>query len=168
MNDLPLLNGQSGRYALAGDFTSSTSYSGAVIGTFNGTLEGLGHTISNLTINSGSNSVGLIGNLNAGATVRDIALVDYSIGGSNNSNPATLVNRPGITTRSVPTATAMLSAASVDWPAFRPDRSRLSCSLSCEPASASPPANAANSSSRVHPSPIVDASATTTASSATT
>ena len=51
------------------------------------------------------------------------------VGGSNSSNPATLVNRPGITTSSVPSATAMLSAASFDWPPFRPDRSRLSCRL---------------------------------------
>jgi filamentous hemagglutinin family protein len=81
MSDLPGLNNQTGLYALANDLTAGT-YNAAVISSFSGTLEGLGHTISNLTIaSSGNAAVGLIGQLNSG-TVRDLGLINASISGT--------------------------------------------------------------------------------------
>ncbi|MFT3939335.1 filamentous hemagglutinin N-terminal domain-containing protein [Rhodopseudomonas sp.] len=92
MADVAGVNGNlSGRYALASNLDASgTTYttgviaggdsSGSIPTAFNGTLEGLGHTISNLTIAGGSNSfVGLIGN--SGGTVRDIGLTAAAISG---------------------------------------------------------------------------------------
>lgn len=84
-----------GNYALAGnlyatsDGTASgapTSYSNAVITSLDGTLAGLGHTISSLTINASStNNIGLIGQITApNATIRDIGLIGAHITGQNN------------------------------------------------------------------------------------
>ncbi len=80
--------GLSGRYALArGLDASGVTYTDAVVagqnGTqlFSGTLEGLGHTVANLTISGGGNNyVGLIGRSNG--TVRDIGVVGGSVSGS--------------------------------------------------------------------------------------
>ncbi|CAN2533919.1 hypothetical+protein [Methylocapsa aurea] len=75
-----------GYYALAQDLDASdTTYSKAVIGTLTGTLAGLGHTISNLTVSAGSNTASLIGTLGSptiAAAIRDIGLVNVSIVGS--------------------------------------------------------------------------------------
>jgi filamentous hemagglutinin family protein len=46
---------------------------------FTGRFEGLGHTISNLTINSSSQYVGLFGYLGSAAVVRDLGLVNAKI-----------------------------------------------------------------------------------------
>ncbi|MDE1991420.1 MAG: filamentous hemagglutinin N-terminal domain-containing protein, partial [Rhizobiaceae bacterium] len=76
-------SGLSGNYALAKSLDASgTTYTDAVIapdssGSFTGMLEGLGNTISGLTINSGDQYVGLIGQLNG--RVRDIGLIGGSI-----------------------------------------------------------------------------------------
>ena len=61
----------------------ATPYTGAVVNTFNGTLEGLGHTISNLTIGGSSDNVGLIGQLGATGTIRDLGVVGGSVSGYN-------------------------------------------------------------------------------------
>src|SRR5207248_2489834 len=49
----------------------------------NGTVEGLGHTISNLTIDVSSDyygdNIGLIDQMNSGATVRDLGLPSVNI-----------------------------------------------------------------------------------------
>lgn len=73
-------------YALAQDIDASgVTYSQAVIGALTGTLAGLGHTISNLTINNatGAGNVALIGVLGSSsaksATVRDIGLVNANV-----------------------------------------------------------------------------------------
>ncbi|WP_411877753.1 YDG domain-containing protein [Polaromonas sp. YR568] len=78
--------GLSGSYALAGDLDASgTTYTGALVGdsnnAFAGTFAGLGHTVSHLTINAGSQySVGLFSR-NSG-TIRDLGLVGGSVSGS--------------------------------------------------------------------------------------
>ncbi|TDN42340.1 beta strand repeat-containing protein, partial [Azoarcus indigens] len=76
--------GLSGRYALAKNLDAAgTTYSSALIGassnSFTGTLAGLGHTISNLSINSVHNDTGLISKLGQYGRVRDIGLVDVNI-----------------------------------------------------------------------------------------
>ncbi len=93
MADVAGVNGNlSGRYALASNLDASgTTYTTGVIAggdpsagfpsPFSGTFEGLGHTISNLTIAAGNNNlVGLIG-YSTGA-VRDIGLAGAAVTGS--------------------------------------------------------------------------------------
>ncbi|OYU88940.1 MAG: hypothetical protein CFE29_15425 [Bradyrhizobiaceae bacterium PARB1] len=84
-------SGLSGRYALAGGLDASgVTYTNAIVagqqyGTqqFSGTLEGLGHSVANLTISGGANSyIGLIGYLTG--MVRDIGVVGGSVEGYNN------------------------------------------------------------------------------------
>lgn len=75
----------SGSYALAGDLDASdTTYKSAPISTLSGTFAGLGHTISNLTINSSDPNVGLIGTLGSSSAygqsaARDIGIVNAKI-----------------------------------------------------------------------------------------
>ena len=53
--DAIALYGPTGYYALAQNLDASgTAYTNALLGSFKGTLAGLGHTISNLTINAPS------------------------------------------------------------------------------------------------------------------
>ncbi len=92
MSDLAAIDGGSGYYALAQNLDASgTTYGNAVVPTLAGTLAGLGHTVSNLTINdsAGNGDIGLIGTLGSGtnsaAAVRDIGLVGASITGSTSS-----------------------------------------------------------------------------------
>ncbi|WP_411877755.1 GLUG motif-containing protein [Polaromonas sp. YR568] len=80
--------GLGGKYALAGDLDArSTTYSSALVGlsssnSFRGTFAGLGHTISNLTINASSTSyVGLFGYTDTSNVIRDIGLVGGSVNG---------------------------------------------------------------------------------------
>ena len=82
----------SGHFALAGDLNASgTTYSGAPIAVFSGTLAGLGHTISNLSV-SGSDDVGLIGQTVSGTKtfIRDIGLEGVKIHATG-SNVGTLL-----------------------------------------------------------------------------
>lgn len=83
MADVAVLNNQSGAYALANNLDASgTTYTGAVTDSFSGTLEGLGHTIAGLTIKAPTtDSVGLIGYLAFGSTVRDLGLLGGSVSG---------------------------------------------------------------------------------------
>jgi filamentous hemagglutinin family protein len=77
----------SGHYALAqnlapgSDPTSNYQFSSSVIGTLSGTLAGLGHTISNLTINNTTlaSNTGLIGTARAGSTIRDLGLIGATV-----------------------------------------------------------------------------------------
>jgi filamentous hemagglutinin family protein len=78
--------GLSGHYALAQDLNASgITYRRELVGTngarFTGTFSGLGHTISNLTIN-GSNFAGLFGFIGTGSVIRDVGLVGGSVTGS--------------------------------------------------------------------------------------
>lgn len=72
----------SGNYALGNDISAEgTTYDGAVVARLNGTLSGLGHAISGLAIVSSGSTVGLIGTVGSGGTVRDIGLVDLDVTG---------------------------------------------------------------------------------------
>jgi filamentous hemagglutinin family protein len=82
MSDLAGLNNATGRYALANNLTASGTYSTALIPTFGGTLEGLGHTISNLRIAGANSNAGLIGAILQTGTVRDIGLTGLSLNAS--------------------------------------------------------------------------------------
>ena len=66
---------------------SGTTYASSLISSFSGTLAGLGHTISNLTINESpsiSESTGLIGQTTGTTSVlRDIGLVNANITSAN-------------------------------------------------------------------------------------
>ena len=82
-----------GNYALGGDIdaaATSSWESGAGFmpiangAQFTGTLAGLGHKISNLTIKRTTNSVGLISDTEAGALVRDVGLVNANVTGNEN------------------------------------------------------------------------------------
>jgi len=77
-------------YALAQDLDASgTLYAGALIGInggnpFSTTFTGLGHTISNLTINApNTERVGLFGTTDTNSVVRDIGLLGGSVSGTN-------------------------------------------------------------------------------------
>ena len=83
MADVSSIDGSPGAFALAAPVTATGTLTGAVDFTFLGTLEGLGNSISGLTINGTGNYVGLFGELNTGAVVRDIGLSGGSITGLN-------------------------------------------------------------------------------------
>ena len=70
-------------YAIAKDLDAAGAlYSNALVNSLSGTLAGLGHSISNLTISaSDSNYIGLIGTANGGSVVRDLNLVAFDITG---------------------------------------------------------------------------------------
>ncbi|MGY5809146.1 MBG domain-containing protein [Rhizobium sp. LEGMi198b] len=73
----------SGRFALASNLDlAAMPYTDALIPTFSGSFDGLGHTISNLTINSTTNNaaVGLFGTV-TGGTIRNIGLVGGTVSG---------------------------------------------------------------------------------------
>jgi filamentous hemagglutinin family protein len=74
----------SGSYALATSIdVSGTPYTTEpVTTTFTGTFEGLGNTISNLTINSSDFQVGLFAEIGAGGVVRDLGLAGGSVAGT--------------------------------------------------------------------------------------
>ncbi|MDP1771760.1 MAG: GLUG motif-containing protein, partial [Methylobacter sp.] len=94
------LQGMSGglglNYALGADIVATPTSLGAwyaaggfaPVGTsaakFTGTFDGLGHTISNLTINRPATSnVGLFGYINTGSTIRNVGMVGGNVTGSN-------------------------------------------------------------------------------------
>jgi len=99
MSQLDLLDGQNsvtnsgtarqhnGYYALAQDLDAAgTTYVRSLLGgssstTFLGTFAGMGHTISNLTINA-AGGAGLFGLIGAGSVVRDLGMVGGSIYGA--------------------------------------------------------------------------------------
>ncbi|MFG1374183.1 GLUG motif-containing protein, partial [Xanthobacter oligotrophicus] len=73
----------SGFYAVANDIdASAAAYDGPVMAELSGTLAGLGHTVSGLTISSGGSYVGLIGSIGSDSTVRDLGLLDADITGN--------------------------------------------------------------------------------------
>lgn len=92
MSDLEAIDGASGiaagRYALAGNLDASgKTYSNTVVSTLSGTLAGLGHTISNLTIlepihnDDMQTPTGLVGTAQIGSVIRDIGLLDVNVSG---------------------------------------------------------------------------------------
>ena len=66
------------------------------IGTFTGTFDGLGHTISNLTINRPTSYVGLFGQTSGLTTIRNIGLVDASVSGIDSVGGLAGLNRGSI------------------------------------------------------------------------
>ncbi|MDT3721878.1 GLUG motif-containing protein, partial [Pseudomonas oryzihabitans] len=88
--DLQAINtqGLGGNYALAQDLEAvGTTYNSALIGSyssssrFSGTFAGMGHSIRDLTIDSGNDYVGLFGYVDPTAILRDLALVNASVSG---------------------------------------------------------------------------------------
>ncbi|WP_443751327.1 YDG domain-containing protein [Asticcacaulis solisilvae] len=79
LDDLAGLEGNStGNYAFSTDLAASSAYSASVLQDFDGTLTGLGHTISNLTITqTNGGATGLVGNNNG--TIRDIGILGGAI-----------------------------------------------------------------------------------------
>ncbi|MDE1993070.1 MAG: filamentous hemagglutinin N-terminal domain-containing protein, partial [Rhizobiaceae bacterium] len=65
---------------------TATAYTGSIVPTFSGTFEGLGHSVSDLNINSttANANVGLFGLVSSG-TIRDIALIGGSVTGADNT-----------------------------------------------------------------------------------
>ena len=89
------------------------------------------------------------------------------VGGISSNAPNTELARPGITTRTAPSATSALSVASSpeEERPFSASCRRRMCRAIWEPATASPTANVASTASTVQPNPMVDTRATSTASS---
>ncbi len=75
--------GVAGNYALANSLNASgTTYNNAVVSSFGGTLEGLGHALSNLKIVSTANDAGLFGQMSG--DVRDLATTNGAVTGIDN------------------------------------------------------------------------------------
>jgi hypothetical protein len=103
--------GRGGAYALADNLTASASYTSALIGTFSGVLEGLGHAISGLSINApNSGNVGLVG-MSTGA-VRDTGLLGGSIVGGDYVGALVGWNHGGVVLGDYATATVTAPNAS--------------------------------------------------------
>ena len=90
--DLQGINGApAGHFALGSniDATATASTFGATgfspIGSFTGTFDGLGHTISGLTISGGGADIGLFGLVNTGGTVRNVGLLGGSVSADSGS-----------------------------------------------------------------------------------
>jgi hypothetical protein len=94
-----------GYYALAESYDASAdgSYATAPVQTkVLGTVEGLGNTISNLTIAAQhGKTIGLFGTIGAGGTVRDLALTSVNISNAANNFPAVLGALAGTNTGSI-------------------------------------------------------------------
>ena len=80
--------GLAGKYALAGSLDATdTTYTDALVGiddsnAFTGTFEGLGHTITGLTIAKSGDYAGLLGYAGSGAILRDLGLINVSVSGT--------------------------------------------------------------------------------------
>ncbi len=95
LSDLNSASG-SGYYALTGNLNASgTTYISSPISSFSGTLAGLGNTISNLTINSTQNNIGLIGSA-TNATIRDLGLTNANISSTGSNVGALLGSGSGV------------------------------------------------------------------------
>jgi hypothetical protein len=111
MTDVAALNGASGHFALAQPIGASGTYANSVVAGFSGTLEGLGNSISALSINGGGNSkVGLIGTLNPTGLVRDVGIAGGSVSGLDQVGGLVGFNR-GTITGSVASDTVQSSAS---------------------------------------------------------
>jgi len=94
-------NNLSGNYALGGNIDLSSIANFTPIGGssgFSGTLNGLGYTVSNLTINQPTTTtLGFISTLNAGATLENIGVLNGNVSGESNVGLLTGVNDGSIT-----------------------------------------------------------------------
>lgn len=71
------VTGLGGHYALGNDIVSTGTYGGALVGNFSGVFTGMGHSISDLTINSTDNYVGLFA-YNSGM-IRNFGMINGNI-----------------------------------------------------------------------------------------
>jgi hypothetical protein len=69
----------------ASSWSAANSGSASVVTTLDGTLAGLGHTVSKLTINTTLQNAGLIGQTTNGSVVRDIGVVGVNIISTSNN-----------------------------------------------------------------------------------
>ncbi len=83
-------NNLAGHYALANDLDVSSISNFTAIGestAFSGTFNGLGHTISNLTINTSTlNYAGLFGQITSGSSIENVGLVGASVTATGNGS----------------------------------------------------------------------------------
>ena len=81
------LNGSSGNFALAAplDATSLGAIATSLVPSFSGSFNGLGNTISNLTVSASTSSVGLFGTIGVGGSIANFG----SIGGSVTTSSST-------------------------------------------------------------------------------
>jgi filamentous hemagglutinin family protein len=85
LGDLAGIDG-SANYALARSLDASgQTYSDALVAEIQTTFTGLGHTVSNLTVNSSNDKAGLFGYNSGSGTIRDIGVVGGSIHGASNN-----------------------------------------------------------------------------------
>ncbi|WP_172448518.1 MBG domain-containing protein [Caulobacter mirabilis] len=89
IQDLPSMNGSAGRFALVANLGAG-SYGSALIGSFSGRFDGLGHTIDNLTITGTGAQLGLFGTLASGSVVRNVGLNGGTIAGGAGSDVGAL------------------------------------------------------------------------------
>lgn len=104
-----------GYYALASNLDASgTTYTSALINTLSGTFTGLGHTISNLTINAPSVSyVGLIGQTSSTmSTLRDLGLTNANITGKTYVGPLLAYSGGPVTVKNAYSTGAVQAASS--------------------------------------------------------
>ena len=106
--DLQGLNGGlPGHYALGSNINAAATAGwnggagftpiGTLAATFTGTFDGLGHTISNLTVNQPSTpNVGVFGYTGAGAAIRNVGLVGGSVTGAAGTGGLVGNNGPGV------------------------------------------------------------------------
>ncbi|WP_269750989.1 MBG domain-containing protein, partial [Mesorhizobium comanense] len=88
LNDLRNINNnQDGNYALGRSIDASgTTFTSSPVGLLDGTFDGLGNTISNLTITSGDSALGLFGTIGADAKVSNLNLTNVAITGTSSAN----------------------------------------------------------------------------------
>jgi len=115
IDDMATTSTLTGSYALAQNL-DATAWSAAntgaasVVANLSGTLAGLGHTMSNLTLNtpsSGWNGTGLIGQTASGSTnvIRDMGLVDVNITGDGSIGALLGISNGGMIGNTYVTAT---------------------------------------------------------------
>jgi len=97
MDDFAAISGVTGKYALATNLDAtdwSSAHTGAltVVDSLSGVLTGLGHTVSNLTIQSSGSSLGLIGTAANPTTIRDIGIVNADIASIDINDHSTSAN----------------------------------------------------------------------------
>lgn len=98
--DLNELGGQNGKYALAGDLTASGAWT--PIGGFAGTLEGLGHTISNISVTAADTTspTGFISYVISGAVLQNIGLLNAQIVGKSDVGTGGFIGQTFLNTTS--------------------------------------------------------------------
>ncbi|MGB8601193.1 MAG: GLUG motif-containing protein [Rhizomicrobium sp.] len=96
-----------GYYALTSDIAAGT-YSSAVVTSLSGTIEGLGHTISGLTISAPTTSnVGMVGSVTATGVIRNLILTNTTVTatGKNSVGAMVGINNGTLTNNTVTTPT---------------------------------------------------------------